>query len=298
MEAFLGFGGIGRAHPRLDAIERRFGCFCPGDDGRFRVRHRVAAVVNRYAARRVDRAENNGVIFEPKVANAEERGVVEWFLPIETRNGIELAVGDGGANGTGGGDTDGVVTPGLAFGPRCREVKVVTGAPRDGFGAEVAQGEFAREGERSEMISDRELVVIRVGGEGFGVGYKGCGKTGGIEPGDLKPTLTGEAMHGHGPTYTGGIAPEINVAVIEASGIERKQNGVAAADAVEVVEGGEFGPVEDIAYGSIAQGEVPVHEACTAFGQGEERRITDAPAVQSLSEVGDLFHVGCLCWRS
>ena len=39
VQADFVFGGVGRAHPRLDAEIRRVGCERPGDEGRVRRRH-------------------------------------------------------------------------------------------------------------------------------------------------------------------------------------------------------------------------------------------------------------------
>src|SRR5690606_25351898 len=115
----------------------------------------------------------------------------------------------------GGGDLDAVVGADAAVLPGQGEVEVVAGAPRDELVAEVFEDELAGEAERGEAIDDGEFVVEREGLAGGGVGREGRGETAFVEPVDDEATLAGDAVHGHGAAHAGGIAPEVDVALVE-----------------------------------------------------------------------------------
>src|SRR5690606_1529986 len=90
----------------------------------------------------------------------------------------------------------------------------------------------------------------------------------------------------------GGIAPEVDVALVEGAGVEGKQDRVAAAGADGLVERGELRPLNDVAHGAVAVGDVPVHEARAAFGQREEGGVAHIPAGEGFAQIRDFFHRG------
>ena len=84
--------------------------------------------------------------------------------------------------------------------------------------------------------------------------------------------------------------PEMDLALIEDARVERKKNGIAAANAGEVGEIAGFRPVKDVAHRAITERDVPVHEPRAFFRQSQKSRTTHLPAGERLALIRDLFH--------
>ena len=157
-------------------------------------------------------------------------------------------------------------------------------APRNGGGAEVAETKLAGQAVAFEAIGDREFVVVGVGVViGFG-GFKDGAKSLFVDVVEAKFTLAGKSVHRHGAANAFGVAPEMDVALVEGAGGKGKQDGIAAADAgdgsVEILE---FGPMNDVADGSITTEVMPVHESSAGFGPREKGGSADLPATDGMA---------------
>src|SRR4051812_12067980 len=100
---------------------------------------------------------------------------------------------------------------------------MVAGGPRQWFATEVHQREFARQSHGLEAISDGEFVIVRVSLPRLVAGKKLRDEAARVGVDDFEVTLAGEAVHWHRAAHPVGRTPEMNVAVIEDAGVERKQ---------------------------------------------------------------------------
>ncbi len=94
------------------------------------------------------------------------------------------------------------------------------------------------------------------------------GESGLVYSGDLKLPLPRNPMHRHGSLGSLGVFPEIDLALVEGTGGEGKQDWVSTASLHDFTRIGEFRPGDDIAKGAIRIGDVPIHETGPRLGPG------------------------------
>ena len=173
---------------------------------------------------------------------------------------------------------------------------MMPGTPGQRCGAQIFQGKFAGEADRFEAIGDGKLIVEGIDGARLVVRDELRDEAARIQPRDLKLTLARDAMHGDGALHAIGGAPSMNFAAVEGAGVERKKDGVAAADLGDLRKVGILGPVENVAHRAVSEGDVPIHQARPFFGQSEKSGITDPPAGEGLALIGDFFHRSASKW--
>ena len=230
------FGAIGRAHPRLDAIERRFRVGRPGDDGRPGIRNRFFPNFHGEVFFAGARSEGNGRILEVRENTVRQVRVVEGELApaLEFTKGDEFAVG-GVAPLFLGANLQQVVVPVKARVPREGEVEMMPSAPGQGVAILVLELEGAAQEEFTEFVADAEFVSERVARAGPVVGDHAYERMAVAALDDFKPTVAREAMLGHRAFNAVRIFPRKLFAVRIVTAHEWEQDGITAADEADLV---------------------------------------------------------------
>lgn len=167
----------------------------------------------------------------------------------------------------------------------------MSGRPWDGGPHFVFQNQADLQGQFRKTINDGKLVIEGVSDFSLLVGNQVGRKAMVVYRGNPKATVAGKPMLRHGQHLATRGEPLVKIARTNAATGKGKKNGIAAADLGELGSVGIFGPVNDVANGTIAHVDVPVHEASTTLGSGEKGGGTDVPAPDFHALVGNDFHI-------
>ena len=246
MQAFFVFGRIGRPHPGFDTVKGRGFGFRPGDDGGPGRGYGLRAEAEADVFLVVFRAEGDEIRFQFTADEVHVAGVGEGAFGQEILFRLQMPIG-GVAEGFFGGHAQNIVRALEAGVPRQAKIKMMPGAPRNRRGGMVFQCEMHHKGQLGKDVSDRELVIERVGFAGGGGRLQNGGEAGVIRTGDGEFPSARETVHRHGAAQAVGRAPTADLALVKGAGHKGEENGVAAPDFGGV---GEVGGVRPMQYGA------------------------------------------------
>jgi len=166
----------------------------------------------------------------------------------------------------------------------------MTGRPWDGGPHFVFQNQADLQGQLRETINDGKLVIERVSDLCLLVGYQVGREAMVVDRGDAEATVAGKPVLGHGQHLAARRKPLIKVAGTNTAPGKGKKNGIAAADLGELGSVCILGPVNDVANGTIAHVDVPVHKTSSSLGRGEKSGGPDVPAPNFHALIGNGFH--------
>ena len=245
-ESVFMFGAIRWAHPRFDAVERRFAIGCPRDNGRPAIGDGFFANFHGNIFFTRARTESHTCVFEIGENAIGQSGIIErefgGAFEVGKRN--EFSVGRVTPLFLGG-NLDGLIATAEAGVPWQCEIEVVTGAPGQGLGVEVFEFKSATQEKFAEFITHAELIFKGVTGLGAVVldhTHEGVSVAGLDE---LERAIAGKTVLGHGAFNARVILPEKLFTVGVVPSHEWKQNGITAAHEADFVLGeiGAFGPM-------------------------------------------------------
>ena len=167
----------------------------------------------------------------------------------------------------------------------------MSGRPWNGGPHFVFQNQADLQGQFRETINDGKLVIERISDFSLLVGNQVGRKAMVVYRGNPKATVAGKPVLRHGQHLATRGEPLVKIARTNTATGKGKKNGIAAADLGELGSVGIFGPVNDVANGTIAHVDVPVHETSSSLGRGEKSGGPDVPAPNFYALVGNGFHI-------